>query len=410
MSTSELYHMQGIVGFTQVGGVRYNLREVHYSVAPQAKMIKCSCCGSPDVVRRGSVHRTLQGVPVGMKKYIYIHVDVPRVECRRCGTIRQIDLGFAEPKKRYTKSFAKEAVLLVTCMSIDAAAARLRVCWHTVNDILQNYIKKKYSRARLKGVRRIGIDETYIGRSKKFITVVLDLDTGDPIFVGEGKGEDALEPFWKLLGGQKKNIEAVAIDLGAAYQKAARNQIPNAVMVFDHFHVVKLLNDRIDQLRRRVFHHAPRWQKDVLRGCRYLILKNRENLDDSRDEKARLKRVLALNTPLTTAYILKESLKLIWKQDSFEEGRACLEDWIAQADASVVQELIAMAKTLKKYSEGILNFYRHPINTAKLEGLNTKIKAMIRRAYGFRNLENFKRLILAIREFNPVRLLADGTG
>jgi transposase len=347
-------------------------------------------------------------VPLETRKYIFIHVVVPRVQCRKCGALRQIDVGFAEPKKRYTKYFAKEAVLLVAGTSIDNAAKRLKVSWHTVNDILQTYIRKKYSKSRLKRVRRIGIDETYIGRTRKFITIVVDLDTGEPIFVGLGKGEDALVPFWELLGRRKKRIEAVALDMGAAYQKAVRENIPQALVVFDHFHVVKLMNDRIDKLRRSVYRKASDEQKEVIRGNRYLLLKNPENLDPLHNEKERLQRLLDLNEPLSTGFIMKESLRQFWHQDSLDEARSFLTEWIAQAYASMILEVMMMAKTVEKFSEGILNFYLHDITTASLEGLNTKIKAMIRRAYGFRNLENFKWLILAIREFNPVKILAPG--
>jgi transposase len=119
----------------------------------------------------------------------------------------------------------------------------------------------------------------------------VNLETGEPVFVGKGKGEEALEPFWKLLGKSRKNIEAVAVDLGAACQKAVRDNIPHAVVVFDHFHVVKLMNDRLDRLRRRLFRVAPQRQRDIIKGCRCL-LKNEENLDGSRHEKERLDRLL----------------------------------------------------------------------------------------------------------------------
>jgi transposase len=400
--------MQGTAGFTQVGQILYKKRNVEYSIVPQPRMIRCPCCGSTNVVKRGSVTRRIQGVPVETKKYIYLNVEVPRVQCKKCDALRQIELGFAEPRKRYTKCFAKETVLLVMATSIESAARRMRVSWHTVNDIIQSYITKKYSKTKLKGVVRIGIDETYIGKTKKYITIVVNLDTGEPIFVGKGKGEDALVPFWELLGKRKKNIQAVAIDMGAAFQKAVRDNIPQAVMVFDHFHVVKLMNDRIDQMRRSVFRNATDTEKDVIKGCRYLLLKNEDNLDSFRNEKERLDRLLKLNTPLTKGYILKESLKQVWKQDSHEKGKACLEEWIAQANESMVGHLMMMARTLQKYSEGILNYYRHCITTACLEGLNTKVKALIRRAYGFRNLGNLINLILAVREFNPLKLLAPG--
>lgn len=232
-----------------------------------------------------------------------------------------------------------------------------------------------------------------------------------PVFVGQGKGEEALVPFWKLLGNRKKKIGAVAIDMGAAFQKAVRDNIPQAVMVFDHFHVIKLMNDRLDQLRRRVYPNATPEQKEAIKFGKWLIPKNPENLNSLRHESEMPDRMMKLNTPLTKGYILKESQKLVWQQDSLAEGKACLDDWIAQANSSMVGELMMMmARTLTRFSEGILNYFRRPITTACLEGLNTntKIKAMIRRSYGFRNMGNFMRLILAIKEFNPVRLLAAG--
>jgi transposase len=112
----------------------------------------------------------------------------------------------------------------------------------------------------------------------------VNLDTGEVIFVGLGNGEDALIPFWEFLGNRKKRIETVAIDMGAAFREAVRDNIPQAIMVFDHFHVVKLMDGRIDRLRRSVFRNATDDEKDVIRGSRYLLLKNPENLDDFRRE------------------------------------------------------------------------------------------------------------------------------
>jgi transposase len=318
-------------------------------------------------------------------------------------------LGFAEPRKRYSKCFARQAILNVRTMSIEAAAQKLKVSWHTVDSILQEYIARKYSKAKLKGLRRIGIDETFIGKTKKYITVVVDLDTGDPVFVGKGKSEEALAPFWAMLGPRRrKKLEAVAIDMGTAFQKAVRENVPQALVVFDHFHVVKLMNDRIDRLRRRVFSYSSMAVKNVIKGCRYLLMTNSENLDKSRNEDQKLKRLLDLNTPLTAAYILKESLRLVWLQGDREKAKAFLESWIGQARATGIGELLSMAKTLEKCSEGVLNYYLHAITTACLEGINNKIKALIRRAYGFRNLGNFMRLVLAIREFSPAKLMGAG--
>jgi transposase len=166
MSTSELHHMQGTIGFTQVGRVSFLKNEIHYSLIAQPKMIRCPCCGSANVVTRGSVYRKFQGVPLETKKFIFLNVKVPKVECKKCGIIRQINVGFADTKKRYTKSFANEAVKLMMGTSIENAAKRLMISWHTANGILQSYIQKKSAKNRFKNVRRIGIDKTYIGKTK----------------------------------------------------------------------------------------------------------------------------------------------------------------------------------------------------------------------------------------------------
>jgi transposase len=356
------------------------------------------------VAPHGAVKKVIRGVPILGRKNIFFSIDLPRVECKECKVIRQIDPGISEPNKRYTKAFVKAALICVRSMSIQAAAAHLGVDWHTINDIFQGYLKKKYDSKMFKNVTRIGIDETYMGKRHKFLTIVLDLDTGDPIFVGLGKGEDALKPFWKALGRRKNKIEAVAIDMSAAYQKAVRENVPNADAVFDHFHVVKMMNERIDQLRRAVFNSASAKDKQVLRGCRYLLLKNVENLSEKNNERERLDKVLELNTPLTTAYILKESLKQIWLQNTYEEGRACLMDWTGQALASGVGALMRLGFTIQKHAEGILNYYRHRITTSHLESFNCNFKVLLRRGRGYRNMGNLMRTVLAIREFKPSKL------
>jgi transposase len=251
------------------------------------------------------VRRKIQGLPVGAGKYVFLDAEVPKVQCLNCGAVRQIELGLAERKKRYTKFFAKLAIRYVTLMSIEAAAQMLKVSWHTVDSILQSNISKKYSKAKLKGLSRLGIDETFIGKTKKFIAVVMDLDIGGPVFAGRGKGEEALAPFRALLGPRRrKKLEAVAIDMGAAFQKAARDNLPQALIVFDRFNVVKLMG-RIDRLRRRVFGDSSLSVKNAVKGCRYLLLMNSENFDKSRKEDEKLKRLMDFNTPFTAGYILK---------------------------------------------------------------------------------------------------------
>jgi transposase len=135
-------------------------------------------------------------------------------------------------------------------------------------------------------------------------------------------------------------------------------------------------------------------------------LKNESNLNVFKGEDVRLKKLLELNTPLTIAYVLKESLRQIWDHITYAGGKASLEGWIAAARASGINVLVSMANTMEKHSEGILNYFIYRVTSGQLEGLNNKIKVLIRRPYGYRNLEHFKRLVYAIKEFNPIKMFS----
>src|SRR5262249_2896111 len=153
------------------------------------------------------------------------------------------------------------------------------------------------------------IDEIHLGKKQGYATVVLDLASGAIVFVGEGKGAAALEPFWKRLNRSGAEIDAVAMDMSPAYILAVTTHLPWAVIVFDHFHVIKLFNEKLSRLRHDLYEQAAAEDREVLKGTRWLLLKNLENLDPARDELRRLEKALQLNQPLATAYYLKEELR-----------------------------------------------------------------------------------------------------
>jgi transposase len=217
--------------------------------------------------------------------------------------------------------------------------------------------------------------------------------------MSDGKGVAALTGFWKRLRSARAKIRAVATDMGKPYIRAVRDNLPHAVHVFDHFHVVKLYNDKLSALRRDLYRElTDDGHRKLLKGTRWLLLKNPENLDPGRNEKQRLKDALRLNTPLTVAYYLKEDLRQIWQQPNKATARRVLNDWIARAQASGVAMLSQFAATLLEHRTGILAYYDYPISTGPLEGTNTKIQAMKRQAYGFRDHEFFKLKILALHQ------------
>jgi transposase len=231
------------------------------------------------------------------------------------------------------------------------------------------------------------------------LTIVLDLGSGAVVFVGDGKGSEALAPFWTKLKRSRAKIKAVAIDMSPAYISAVMENLPQATMVFDHFHVIKLFNEKLSEFRRALYHQATTAMgKAVLKGTLWLLLKNPENLDPTRNEHQRLQEALQLNEPLSIAYYLKEDLRQLWSQSNKTTAKAFLRDWVARARASGIKMLTKFANTIMAHASGILAYYNYPISTAPLEGTNNKIKVMKRQAYGFRDMEFFKLKIMAIHQ------------
>jgi transposase len=336
-------------------------------------------------------------LPIGSRPTTMVF-PIPRVACQACGVVRQVEIAFADPRRTYTKAFERYALELSRSMTILDVARHLGVSWDVVKDIQKRDLSRRYAKPKLKDLRQIAIDEIAIAKGHRYVTVVLNLESGAVVFVGDGKGADALQPFWKRLRGSKAKIQAVAMDMSPAYHEAVSTHLSKATIVYDHFHVTKLFNDKLSDLRRWLYHRAGDEQKKVLKGVRWLLLKLAENLDTERNERARLKQALRLNKPLALAYYMKEDLRQFWEQPGKKYATLFLNDWIGRAKASGVHMLLQMAKTLDAHRSGLLAYYDYPISTGPLEGTNNKIKTMKRQAYGFRDHEFFKLKILAIHE------------
>src|SRR3954467_4467187 len=396
MSTSLLYHAFGIRGYHYTR-TDYQGGQVLFTIRHDPETCRCSACGSPQVQSRGRVERRFRTVPIGSRA-TFVVLPVPRVECQACGVVRQVKIPFADPRRSYTRSFERYALELGRRMTIRDVARHLGVGWDVIKDIQKRDLSRRYAKPKLKHLRRIAIDEISIAKGHRYLTVVLDLDSGAVVFVGDGKGADALKPFWKRLRGSKAKIEAVAMDMSPAYRQAVSTHLPAAKIVFDRFHVMKLFNEKLSDLRRALHREATDvLQKKVLKGTRWLLLKAAENLDEEKDEKTKLE-ALALNKSLATAYYLKEDLRQFWEQPGKKFGTVFLDGWIKRAEASGIKMLQQMAKTLAAHRSGLLAYYDVMITSGPMEGTNNKIKTMKRQAYGFRDKEFFKLKILAIHE------------
>jgi transposase len=396
MSTSLLYHRFGIVGYRYVrqsfeGGM------TTFRIEQPRERLRCSQCGAADVWAQGGVERFFHGLPIGNRP-TFFELKVPRVFCLHCGLTRQVKVSFADPKKHYTHAFERYALDLLRHMTIQDVADHLAIGWDTIKEIQAKHLQRRFGKPKVHKLKQIAIDEINIGKGHRYLTIVLNLLSGAVVFVGDGKGADALKPFWQRLRRSHAKVEAVATDLSAAYIRAVRDNLPRAVHVFDHFHVIKLYNDKLSAFRRQLFHELTGQGQKLLKGIRWLLLKNPENLDPKKKEGERLERALRLNEPLALVYYLKEDLRQLWAQPNKAVARQFLKEWLACARASGIRMLERFAATLETYQEGILNYYDYRISTGPLEGTNNKIKTMQRQAYGYRDHAFLKLKILGLHE------------
>ena len=397
MTSSELYHVFGLQGYRTVathfegGGMILEVESLRSAC--------CSICSSRQVIGRGRSVREYKALPFGDRPVV-IRLAVRRVECQLCGAVRQVKVDFARPRRSYIKRLEKYVLSLLRCATIKDVAAIVGLSWDVVKNIQKRWLRRRFRLPRLKGVRRIAIDEIAVRKGHRYLTVVLDLDSGRVLFVGDGKGADALKPFWRRVSRCKQcKIQAVAIDMSGAYISAVTTNLPAAHIVFDRFHVVQLCNKMLTRLRRALYRETTeKLHREVLKGTRWLLLKHPENLDRNRNEGKRLQEALALNEPLAMAYYMKEELSQLWSMPSKEQAARFLKAWITRAEASGIGRLKRFAQTLAAYRSGLLAWYDAPISTGPLEGTNNKIKTMKRQAYGFRDKDFFKLKIMAIHE------------
>lgn len=398
MSTSILYHGWNAKDYIY-RKAEYAAGAIWFHVQKNPEKRKCAGCGSGDCVLAGLVDPppALRGLPIG-KKPVWLVLHLHRIKCHACGAVLQEERLLADPKKHYTHQLAAYVLDLSRKMTIADIAAHLAMSWDTVKDILKSDLERRSQKIDWRNLTHIAIDEVSVAKGQRYLTVVLNLKTGRVLFVAESRKAEALAPFFKKLRRSRTRLEAVAMDMSAAYKLAIETYYRRpCAIVYDRFHVIKLLNEQIDEIRREEMRNAESDEiRKIIKGKRYLVLYGRENLR-KRDVEP-LKELLRLNANLCTAYILKEQLRLFWDAPDRKVGEDFLREWVTAAQTSGIKRLARFAKTLQEHWEGLLAYFDHPITTGPLEGVNNSIKVLKRKAYGYRDVEFFKLRILFIHE------------
>jgi transposase len=387
MSTSLLYHAFGLKGVKYIS-TEYNNGSTIFRAEVTSTIENCPACGSWDTVhRQGFKERMLRLVPMGMRP-TYLRLGIWRLQCKNCGALRWPRLPFVRGKARHTRRFAQFAIDLVHWMTVLGVARVLRVGWDLVKDIHKEHLKSKYQAPSLKDLKYLGIDEFSIRKGRSYMSIFVDLQSGRILHAAEGNAGKDIVPFLKVLRRKAPNLKAIAMDMSTAFSSAVEEHLPGVAIVFDRYHVSALINKGIEDLRREQQSQLDEEGQKVLKGTRFLLLKNYETLDQ--EKQTRLAQLLQANAPLLTIHTMKEQFREFWEKESIEQAIPFLDAWCTDAEKSGVKELKKIATTLMHHSHGLLNYYFHRISCGLVEGINNKIKTLKRQAYGFRDMTYFK--------------------
>jgi transposase len=348
----------------------------------------CHECGGPARTVHSHTRKFVRDLDFGGHEML-LQVEYRKIWCDRCGGVRVEQLDFVDASQRVTNRLAAYAVQLCKLgLSVQAVAHHLDLDPKTVKTLDKAALEIEFGETRYEGLQRLAIDEIAVRKGHNYMTVVLDYDTGRVVWMGQGRQIETLDEFFKNMPETVRNgIRAVALDMWDPFINAVKRWCPNADIVFDLFHVVKAFNKVIDDIRNEEFRKSDQEGRELLKGSKYLLVRRGENL--RRDQRARLKEILATNERLNAVYWLKDLLKHIWDYVRESWAMSAIDAWQAVAEAVDHPALLRFARMLEKYKYGILNHCKHPIHTSKLEGVNNKIKVIKRIAYGFHDLEYF---------------------
>jgi transposase len=278
---------------------------------------------------------------------------------------------------------------LCSRMTIRDVAEHTGLHWATVKAIDRKRLKRNLPKDKdLRQLRYLGIDEVSVRRGHRYLTTVVDLVSGRVVYVGEGRRVESLEPFFRRLKRIGVPLEAVAVDMWKPYARAIRRHYRRLPLVYDVFHILSDYSRTLNEIRVDEYQKLEGKQEGrFIKGSRYLLLKGQEKL--SKPAQQKLWQLLRMNRPLFIAYVLKEDLRQLWHLPDRRQAERFLYDWIRKAFSSGVALLVRFARKLRRHAVGILNYFDFPISTAKVEGINNRIKVIKRKAYGYRDMDYF---------------------
>lgn len=383
-----------------VTSVIFGINVITVTVALRRRRLECPHCGFKTSARydtrpRPSVWRHLD---MGVWR-VRVVARLRRLVCPTHGVVVEA-VPFARPGAHLTRDFDDLLAWLATRTDKTAIARLCRVSWRTVGRACQRVVASELDPGRLDGLFRIGVDEISWRKHHKYLTLVVDHDRGKVVWGAEGKDSATLDGFFEELGTQRCGlIEAVSMDLGPAFLKSVTTEghAPQAVVCADVFHVVKLVGDALDEVRRGLWQELrklpdDKWAKNF-KGSRWALLKNPEDLTET--QAVQLARIRRGRGGIWRAYEMKEQFRAIFAGDlTRDEAGVLLDRWCNRAQRSRLAPFVKAAKTMRQRRDMILNAVEHGISNGRVEGLNTKVRLIIRRAYGLHSADAALALVM----------------
>jgi transposase len=374
--------------FTRVKVIKQN---VHHKEASSALIYiqpdmrynpLCHKCGKQAATVHSKNHiRLIRDLNMANAQ-VFLQISYRKIWCNTCNGVRVEKLSFADAGQHVTNRLARYIHELCKMLTVKDVAEHLGIDPKTVKDIDKSFLEQTFGQDNFDNLRVLMIDEIAVHKGHSYMTVVADYFTGRVIWMGHNRNKQTLDTFFgNLNDGQKRAIEAVAMDMWEPYINRVRHYCPKAKIVFDFFHVVQGFGKVIDHVRRTEYLRAKGKHREILKGSRYLLLKNEENLND--EQQSRLNRLLEFNRTLSLIYILKDQLKLLYYYSDPMRVKKALYGWCMMAEQIEHHTVRAFAKRLRYFAYGIINHAEYPIGTSMLEGINNKIKVIKRKAYGF---------------------------
>src|SRR5579863_538904 len=367
--------------------------------------LKLICSGCGQHVSAGRIQEVCEREVRDLPCFEYsttVVVETYRVKCPRCG-FRAEKVAQLPSKAPYSKRF--EEAVGQGCESAAArqVARRMGLAESTARAIDLRYLERWEASRRRPPLRQMGIDELYRGKKGTFLTVVCNLETGEPLWFGRERKKETLDEFFRsqLRSGQRRRIEAACVDMWKPFRLSLEEWAPQCKIVYDKFHIIQHANDAIDEVRRLEFFRQGKQKRELIKGKKWLLMSRWKNLNGAK--RGELNRLFQLNRKIFKAYLLKESLERLW--DYRYEGAMLnyLTKWMDQPKWQRLVPFEKLADTLLKHLDGILNYCRTKVRFGVVEALNGNIRMLINRGRGYKNarylLLKAKRMAVTNAEF-----------